>query len=230
MRSSARDLAEQLQRARSATSVGSVPAPGRRLVEVVRRSPAAPAYGMTKDVDWPGRGGTWLGVPALVALVIGLAIFLDASHRQHLSRELLHEGGKALCTSVQVEVFGGRANYIESIRVEFPLSNGRPVQTVLASFEDGRQGMAEGVHPPEAGTRYATPLQVVYRPSYPAVALAAVDAEKWAADVNTPRYGLALLVVGAGGVVWAPVMLSRSARRRGLAWWKWYSAGPRISP
>jgi hypothetical protein len=48
-------------------------------------------------------------------LLIGLAIFLDASHQQRLSRELLREGGKATCTSVRVEVFGGRANYIESI-------------------------------------------------------------------------------------------------------------------
>ncbi len=185
---------------------------------------------MTNDVDWPGRGGTWLGVPALVALLIGLAIFLDASHQQRLSRELLREGGKAISTSVQVEVFGGRANYVESIRVEFATSDGRQVQTLLEGFEDGRDGMAEGVHAPEPGTRYATPLRIVYRQSDPSVALAALDAEKWAADVNTPRYGFALFVIGAGGVAGAPVMLSRSARRRGLAWWKWYSAGTQSSP
>lgn len=180
---------------------------------------------MTKDVDWPGRGGTWLGVPALIAAVIGLSLFSTSQGRQDLSRELLDGGGVAIATSVQAEVVGTRGALIEALRVGYSTGDGHQIQVELQDYEDNPQGMTDGVQQPAAGTRYAMPLKIVYRQSDPSVALAAVDAEKWAADVTTPRYGFALLAVGVGGVLWAPVMLSRSARRRGLAWWKWYSRG-----
>jgi hypothetical protein len=185
---------------------------------------------MSEDVDWPGRGGTWLGVPAVVALLVGLAFFTVSQSRQHLSRELLSDGAVTVATSVQVEVVGRRGALIERLQVDYVTDDGQQVHVDVPDYDDDPQGMAERVQPPASGTRYAMPLRVVYRQSDPSVVLAAVDAEKWAADVNTPRYGFALLVVGAGGVVWAPVMLSRSARRRGLPWWKWYAAGTRDSP
>ncbi|MFI5732617.1 hypothetical protein ACIA49_21035 [Kribbella sp. NPDC051587] len=185
---------------------------------------------MSEDVDWPGRGGTWLGVPAVVAVLIGLALFTTSHDRQQLSRELLRGGGAAVASSVQVEVVGRRGALIERLQVGYTTGDGRQLQVNVSDYDSDSQDMAEGVHPPAAGTRYAAPLRVVYRQSDPSVVLATVDAEKWAADANTPRYGFALLVVGAGGVVWAPVMLSQSARRRGLPWWKWYAAGTRNSP
>ncbi|NIK59232.1 hypothetical protein BJY22_004949 [Kribbella shirazensis] len=34
---------------------------------------------MARRVDWPGRGPTWLGVPALLAAIVGVLILTDIS-------------------------------------------------------------------------------------------------------------------------------------------------------
>jgi hypothetical protein len=99
---------------------------------------------------------------------------------------------------------------------------------VLADAEDNdSEGMPEGVQAPAAGTRYAMPLKIVYRRSEPSVALASVDAREWVADRKTPRRGAGMLVGGLAATLVALVLLSRDARRRGLAWWQWYTDGPR---
>lgn len=185
---------------------------------------------MAKDVDWPGRGGTWLGVGSLIAVLIGLGVFGTYSYRHGLGEELLRGGGIAVSQSVQVDVIAGRVEEIEHVNVDFTTGDRRRVQTELAEYKTGIQGMEQGVHPPAPGTRYAAPLKLLYRQSDPSVALAVVDAEEWAADPITQRYGLALLVIGLGGLLWTPMVFSRAARRRGLPWWKWYSRGTQNSP
>ena len=179
---------------------------------------------MAGTVNWPGRGPTWLGVPALVVAVAGGLMLGEVTHRQEFSRELLTAGVETVAESVQVDV--GR--FVGSVSVEFRTADGRQVRTELADHEyNDTEGMAEGVQTPAAGTRYSMPLKIVYRRSDPSVALASVEAREWVADRKTPRLGAGMLAGGLGLTLVALVLLSRDARRRGLAWWQWYTEGSR---
>lgn len=176
------------------------------------------------NVDWPGRGPTWLGVPALVVAAIGGLMLVEISHRQDFSWDLLANGTETAATSVQVDV---RRGGIANPEVTFRTGDGREIKTELADAEvndDG--GMADGRQTPAAGTRYAPPLRIVYRPAEPTVALALVDAGEWVADRRTARHGRWMLAGGLGVTVVAMAGLSRGARRRGLGWWQWWTAAP----
>ncbi len=180
---------------------------------------------MGNNVDWPGRGPTWLGVPALVVAVIGGLMLAEISHRQGLSQDLLANGTETVASSVQADV-GSRGGIID-LQVAFRTGNGREVRTTLADGEfDDAEGMPEGQQTPAAGTRYSAPLKVVYRPSDPSRALALVDAGEWVADQHTARRARWMIAGGLAVTLIALVGLARGARRRGLAWWQWYTAAP----
>ena len=186
---------------------------------------------MTRNVDWPGRGPTWLGVPALVAIVFGGLMLLELHGRVSLSRELLAYGAASVASSVEVEVYPGKGSpLIGEVRVVFAVPGRGQVRTVLENCEEDRQGMPEGVQPPAPGTRYAKPLEIVYRPSDPSVALAAVDARQWTADRRTPRIGWSMVAGGSTLVLLAMALLTLGARRRGLSWWEWYTEAKPKNP
>jgi hypothetical protein len=115
------------------------------------------------------------------------------------------------------------------VQVDFTTAEGRRIHAVLDNQEDDRQGMPEGLHPPAAGTRYAAPLEIAYRRTDPAIALAVVDAQQWLADKKTPRINLGLIAAGSAAVLAAMILLTIGARRRELEWWQWYSAGTTTS-
>jgi hypothetical protein len=176
-------------------------------------------------VDWPGRGPTWLGVPALVVAVIGGLMLAEVTHRQNYSRDLLTNGVETVASSVQIYVNG--KGTITEPEVVFRTQDGREVTTTLVNAEvNDDEGMAPGTQTPAAGTRYAPPLEIVYQPSDPSFALASVDARAWVADRRTPRIAVGMLAGGIALTLVALAWLSRDARRRGLAWWQWYSAAP----
>ena len=87
--------------------------------------------------------------------------------------------------------------------------------------------MPEGVRTPAPGTRYATPLEIIYQRSDPSVVLAAVDAREWTCGQQdaADRMGVGRWWIGAV-VLLAMVLLTVGARRRGLSWWQWYSDAP----
>lgn len=175
-------------------------------------------------MDWPGRGPTWLGVPALVVAVVGGLGLAEISHRQGFSRDLLTNGTETVASSVQVDV---RRGGISNPEVVFRTTDGREIRTALADAHvNGDEGMADGQQTPRPGTRYAAPLTIVYRPSDPSVALALVDAGEWVADQHTARRGKWMMTGGLAVTLIALAGLSRGARRRGLAWWQWYTAAP----
>ena len=179
---------------------------------------------MAGTVNWPGRGPTWLGVPALVVAVAGGLMLGEVTHRQAFSRELSATGVETTAESVQVDV--GRL--LGSVSVGFRTADGRQVRTELVDHEyNDTEGMPEGLQTPAAGTRYAMPLKIVYQRSDPSVALASVDARQWGDDRKTPRLGLGMLTGGVAVVLVALMMLSRDAHKRGLAWWQWYVEGQR---
>ncbi|MEV0284324.1 MULTISPECIES: hypothetical protein [unclassified Kribbella] len=179
---------------------------------------------MSRENESRGRWPTWIALPAVVLIVLGVLVLVDVSSRQRLSRELLDNGIETVADSVQVEVTGGAGRpAISEVRVDFTAGGVDRIRTTLDHIEDDRQGMAEGVQTPAAGTRYASPLHIVYRQSEPAKALALVDAEKWVADKNTYRLGLGLAGGGLALLLLAMLLLTIGARRRGLAWWQWYA-------
>lgn len=76
------------------------------------------------------------------------------------SDDPLVEGGKALCTSVQVEVFGGRANYIESGRPPYREPSWPPAcptaawrQTSITSLSAATTGPVSSAVQARAGRR-----------------------------------------------------------------------------
>lgn len=178
---------------------------------------------MGNTVDWPGRGPTWLGVPALIVAVIGGLMLAEISHRQGLTQDLLANGTETVASSVQVYV--GRGG-LSNPEVVFRTGDGREIRTELANSDLDDEGMPEGQQTPAAGTRYAPPLKIVYLPSEPSTALALVDAGEWAADQHTARHGKWMITGGLAVTLIALAGLSRGARRRGLAWWQWYTAAP----
>lgn len=182
---------------------------------------------MSEKVESPGRGPTWIGVPALVLVLLSVLVLVDVMSRQQLSRELLDSGIETVADQVQVEVTGGAGRpAISEVRVDFTAGGVDRIRTTLNDIEDDRQGMKEGVQAPAAGTRYATPLHIVYRQSEPATALAVADARKWAEDKDTPKVGLGLVGGGLALVLLAMLLLTIGARRRGLSWWQWYTETP----
>ncbi|MFG1818504.1 hypothetical protein ACGFIF_32395 [Kribbella sp. NPDC049174] len=182
---------------------------------------------MSGKVESPGRGPTWIGMPAVVLVLLGVLVLVDVTSRQQLSRELLDSGIETVADSVQVEVTGGAGRpAISEVRVDFTAGGVDRIRTTLNDIEDDRQGMKEGAQAPAAGTRYAMPLHIVYRQSEPSTALAVVDARKWADDKNTPKLGLGLVGGGLALVLLAMLLLTIGARRRGLSWWQWYTETP----
>jgi hypothetical protein len=166
-----------------------------------------------------------LGVPALVVAAIGGLMLAEVTHRQSYSRDLLTNGVETVASSVQISV--GERGTIAEPEVVFRTQDGREVKIALVDAEvNNTEGMAPGAQTPAAGTRYAPPLKIVYQPSDPSFALASVDARAWAADRRTPRTAAGMLAGGGAVTLVALAWLSRDARRRGVAWWQWYSAAP----
>ncbi|WP_433164641.1 hypothetical protein [Kribbella sp. CA-247076] len=175
----------------------------------------------------PGRGPTWIGIPALVLILLGVLVLVDITSRQRLSRDLLDDGMETVADSVQVEVTGGAGRpAISEVRVDFTAHGVDRIRTTLDSIRSDRQGMPEGVQAPAAGTRYAMPLHIVYRQSDPSTALALADAREWADDKHVSRLGLGLVGSGAALLLLAMLLLTVSARRRGLSWYQWYAEAP----
>ena len=185
---------------------------------------------MQRKIDWQGRGPTWFGVTALIVAVCGALILLEVLQRQHLSRDMLEAGTFAIADTVRVDRAPGRGtSTVAGVHVSFRASDGRPVDTTLIDYEYA-QGMAEGIQTPRPGTRYAAPLQVIYKPAAPQQAVAMVDARQWTADRRTPRVGAGMLAGGLTITLIAVALLSHGARKRGMVWWRWYSDGPQITP
>ena len=168
-----------------------------------------------------------MGVPALVVVLVGVLGLGEFTSRESLGRELLESGVRTTATSVQVDVVPGKGSpFIDEVQVDFVAEDGQRVHSVLDNQEDDRQGMPEGVQSPAPGTRYAMPLELAYWRTDPSVVLAVVDADLWTADRETPRIFIGLIAGGSTFVLAAMGLLAVGARRRGLAWWKWYTEAP----
>jgi hypothetical protein len=154
-------------------------------------------------------------VPALIVAACGAIILLGFLPRQNLSRELLESGTFAIAETTRVDVARGE---VTGVRAGFYTAEGRLFETPLADYTSDTED-----------SRYAAPLQIVYKQTAPQQALALVDAEHWSGDRTTPRVGTGML---AGGlivilVVTAPYL--RRAYNRALMRWRWYAERPYLT-
>ena len=95
----------------------------------------------------------------------------------------------------------------------FAASTGSQRATLTNSLGDA-QGNDLGRHAPDAGTRYAAPLKVLYKPEDPAQVIAVVDAEDFAADSATPTVAAGMISVGGTIALMVGVSAILDARLR----------------
>ncbi|NIK59228.1 hypothetical protein [Kribbella shirazensis] len=156
-----------------------------------------------------------LGVFALVATILGLVALLDIRHQRAVAQDFLDTGVEMIADQVEVAVWYGRGgDYVDEVEVTFVVATKRVVATLSNSLGDP-EGNAEGRHPPAAGTRYAAPLRIVYKPEDPSQVMALVDAEEFAADSATPA-GVAGIVT-IGGTTTVAIAVGRLAQWRLLS-------------
>jgi hypothetical protein len=148
------------------------------------------------------RWASVLGVFALVATLLGVVALLDMRHQRAVAQDFLDSGVATVADEVEVDVrYGKGGGYIDDVAVTFVVATERHVATLSNSLGDP-EGNADGRHPPAEGTRYATPLRILYKPDDPSQVIAVVDAEYFAADTGTPS-GIAGLVAIGGTTILA---------------------------
>jgi hypothetical protein len=134
-----------------------------------------------------------LGAFALVATLLGL---VDIRHQRAVAQEFLDTGVATVADQVEVAVrYGKGGSYIDEVEVTFVVATERHVVTLSNSLGDP-EGNADGRHPPAAGTRYATPLRILYKPDDPSQVIALVDAEDFAAETGTPSDIAGVIAIG----------------------------------
>ncbi|MEU4607430.1 hypothetical protein AB0F43_30975 [Kribbella sp. NPDC023972] len=137
-----------------------------------------------------------LGAFALVATLLGLVALLDIRHQRAVAQEFLDTGVATVADQVEVAVrYGKGGGYIDEVEVTFVVATERHVATLSNSLGD-LEGNADGRHPPAAGTRYATPLRILYKPDDPSQVIALVDAEDFAAAAGTPSDIAGVVAIG----------------------------------
>ncbi|HZX05069.1 hypothetical protein [Kribbella sp.] len=168
-------------------------------------------------MDAVARWVSGLGVFAVIAVVFGVVSIVDDHQRRAVGRDLLASGTRTVATDVVVHVTTGRSgDYLNTVDVVF---DGRRLS--LSDNVGDAEGNDVGEHAPNAGTRYAAPLPVVYKRDDPGRLLAVADAEEFAAYPNVSGFAAGAIALGGTvmiglGVAWL-VAGRRSARARHLA-------------
>ncbi|WP_427892802.1 hypothetical protein ACQHIV_07845 [Kribbella sp. GL6] len=144
-----------------------------------------------------------LGVFAVLAVVFGVVAIVDDRHQRSVGREFLATGTRTVATDVVLQVRTSRGDeYIDSVDVVFGSH-----RAMLSESQGDPEGNGVGDHPPNAGTRYAAPLPVLYKADDPTQVIAAVDAEEFAARSGIPGFAQGAIALGGTvgiglGAVW----------------------------
>lgn len=167
------------------------------------------------------RWASVLGIYALLATAFGVVAVLDIHHQQTVAQEFLNIGTATTADVVEIDVrYGKGGSSIDTVEVTFVVATQRHLATLSNSLGDP-EGNSEGRHPPTAGTRYAAPLRILYKPDDPSQVMALVDAEDFAADTGIPSGVSGLVAIGgttsvAIAACWlAYSRLRPTGRRRG---------------
>jgi hypothetical protein len=160
--------------------------------------------------------GSAVGAIALVIATLGVVVLLDVRHQRDVADDFLANGTVTVVDHVELHVRTGKGgDYIDEVEVAFAASTGSQRATLTNSLGDP-QGNDLGRHVPDAGTRYASPLKVLYKPEDPAQVIAVVDAEEFAADSATPAVAAGMVSVGGtiALIVGVSTILNARLRRR----------------
>jgi hypothetical protein len=137
-----------------------------------------------------------LGAYTLVATVLGLVALLDTRHQRAVAQDFLDAGVQTIADDVEVAVqYGKGGSYVDHVDVTFAVAAKQHVATLSNSLGDP-EGNADGRHPPVAGTRYASPLRIVYKPDDLSQVIALVDAHEFTAGTGTPTGIAAVVTIG----------------------------------
>lgn len=108
-------------------------------------------------------------------------------------------------------------SYLDEVEVGFTSSTESHRALLTYKAEDA-EGNDVGVHSPDAGTRYADPLTILYRPEDPAQVIALVDAQELAAQPETPAVAAGMVSIGGTIVIVVGIGAILNARLRGHRW------------
>jgi hypothetical protein len=137
-----------------------------------------------------------LGAFALVATVLGVAALLDTRHQRAVAQDFLDTGVQTAADHVEVKVQSGKGgSYIDEVEVTYVVATKQQVAILSNSLGDPESN-TDGRHPPATGTRYASPLRIVYKPDDPSQVMALVDADEFTADDGTPAGIAAVIAIG----------------------------------
>jgi hypothetical protein len=162
---------------------------------------------------------TLFGVLAFVATVLGLVVLLDVRYQRAVGQEFLDAGVATVADHVEVVVrYGKGGSFIDEVEVTFSIGPERRVATLSNSLGDP-EGNAAGRHPPATGTRYAAPLQILYKPGDPSQVIALADAESFAGDTQTESYLAGAVAIGSTATIaivvgWLACLRLRSGKAK----------------
>jgi hypothetical protein len=144
---------------------------------------------------------TLFGVLAFVATVLGLIVLLDVRYQRAVGQEFLNAGVVTVADHVEIVVrYGKGGSFIDEVEVTFSIGPERRVATLSNSLGDP-EGNAAGRHPPATGTRYAAPLQILYKPGDPSQVIALADAESFTDDTQTQSYLAGAVAIGGTATI-----------------------------
>jgi hypothetical protein len=178
---------------------------------------------MKLSVDISSRWVAVVGAFALVVAVLGVVVFLDVRYQRAVAQDFLTTGVETVADQVELHVDTGKGgSYIDEVEVVFAVSTESHCATLTNSLGDP-DGNEVGQHPPDAGTRYAPPLTILYKPEDPAQVIALVDAQEFATESGTFAVAGGMVSIGGTTAVMVGVSLSLDARLRGRRWRSWHA-------
>ena len=161
------------------------------------------------------------GAFALVVAALGVVVLLDVRNQRAVAQGFLATGVEAVADQVVLHVDTGKGgSYIDLVELEYAVSSTSRRATLTHILGDP-EGNEVGEHSPDAGTRYAPPLTILYKPEDPAQAIALRDAEEFASDTKTPAVAAGMVSVGGMAAVLVGVSLLLHASLRDRRWGTW---------
>jgi len=168
-----------------------------------------------------------VGAFAVVVAVLGVVVLLDVRYQRQVAQDFLSTGVQTVTNQVEIDVDTGKGGrYIDVVDVEFAVLSSSRHATLTNTLGDP-EGNDVGLHSPDAGTRYAPPLTILYKPGDPSQVIALRDAEEFATDTATPAVATDMVSVAGTIALGAAVSLILHARLRGHRWGRSSARRPR---
>lgn len=152
-----------------------------------------------------------LAVVALVVAACGGIAQLDVRYQRQVGEDFLARGVWVIATETELDVRSGKGgSFVDVVRIGFRTADGQEIRTELTNPLGDPEGAPDGRQPPAAGTRYAPPLQVLYRPTTPTEVMALRDARDVAHPGMVMGVTWMMMAVGVSGAAACGARLLRA--------------------